>query len=336
MLAALIQADQKQIKSVQDQIARDTDAANVARNKALLDNKQLENANAINLALKDLQVSLLTLLKGPLEVINPILRFFADHLASVSTGLLVLGGILMAYKAYALSQVAMGKDTGGAMARLFGEWGRSPAKALWVRVVPGGGSLGDAGTPGGAGGPDDKGKGGKMAGAKMLGKGVAGIAGGFALDYAAEKAQESGNTTTSGVLDTASSGLTGFGMGSMALGALALLGAPLTGGASLALLAAATGGGLLAGGIANKDKLFGSSPNLTTATAAAESKPTEESDKSVASYQQRTADNSDRMIMILRELRDISLEHKEIDKGTAPYVVNTESGLKWQRGRQAN
>jgi hypothetical protein len=93
---------------------------------------------------------------------------------------------------------------------------------------------------------------------------------------------------------------------------------------------------LLAGGIANKDKLFGSSPNLTTATAAAESKPTEESDKSVASYQHRTADNSDRMIMILRELRDISLEHKEIDKGTAPYVVNTESGLKWQRGRQAN
>ena len=52
-------------------------------------------------------------------------------------------------------------------------------------------------------------------------------------------------------------------------------------------------------------------------------------------YQQRAAENSDKMLMILRELRDISMEHRDIDKGTAPYLVKTSTGgLEWHTRKE--
>ena len=106
--------------------------------------------------------------------------------------------------------------------------GSSPATALWVRIV-------GKGMPGAAGGAEDildkkdKNKpdttkpstegGGK---ASKLGKlanaakgGVGGLAGGLVLDYAADKARESGNEKTAAGLDIGSSALSGAGMGAM-------------------------------------------------------------------------------------------------------------------------
>lgn len=335
--AAQIQANRLQQQGAETAAGTAKIFKDIEANQKKQGDSQAKVAVDVELAMKKLGAEILALMAGPLVVTGEVLKVFAENIGKISVGLIVLGGILAAYKAYALSQAFQGANTmGGKMDALFGEWGRSPTKALWVRVVPGGGSLGGADTPGGGPGtPDEKGKGGKMAGAKILGKGVAGIAGGFALDYAAEKAQASGNTTTAGVLDTASSGLTGFGMGSMALGALALLGAPLTGGLSLGLLGLATAGGLGAGLYSNKDALFGSTPKLTAETAPTEPKTSEDAPKMVAGYQQRAAENSDKMLMILRELRDISMEHRDIDKGTAPYLVKTSTGgLEWHTRKE--
>lgn len=288
----------------------------IEANQTAQGKSQAKVAADVELAMKKLGAEILALMAGPLVVVGEVLKVFAENIGKISIGLLVLGGILAAYKAYALGQVVKGAvGTAGKIDALLGGWGHSPAKALWVRVVPGGGSLGGPEMPSGAGGPDDKGKGkgGKLgAGAKMLGKGVAGAVGGYALDQAAEYADKTGNPTTAGVLDTASSGLTGFGIGSMLLGAAALAGAPLTGGASLALLAGLSATGVGIGLMSNKEKLFGSSPKLTSDTATPASKPSEESPILVSSYQKRTAENSDRMILILRELTDIAKEQRDL------------------------
>jgi hypothetical protein len=273
----------------------------------------------VAIAMKQLGADILSLMAGPLVVAGEVLKVFAENIGKISVGLLVLGGILAAYKAYTLAQnVINASGTAGKMDALLGGWGHSPAKALWVRVVPGGGSLGGPDMPGGAGGPDDKGKGGKMgAGAKMLGKGVAGAVGGYALDQAAEYADKTSNPTTSGVLDTASSGLTGFGIGSMLLGAAALAGAPLTGGASLALLAGLSATGVGIGLMSNKEKLFGSSPNIERSSDAtpSETKLSEEQTSLVASYQKRSVENSDRLLLIMRELVDITRDQRDLIKG---------------------
>lgn len=279
---------------------------------------QAKVAADVELAVKKLGSEILALMAGPLVVVGEVLKVFAENIGKISIGLMVLGGILAAYKAYALSQVyksAVGPA--GKIDALLGGWGHSPAKALWVRVVPGGGSLGGPEMPGG-GGPDDKGKGGKLgAGAKMLGKGVAGMVGGYALDQAAEYADKTGNPTTAGALDTASSGLTGFGIGSMLLGAAALAGAPLTGGASLALLAGLSATGVGIGLMSNKEKLFGSSPNIERSSEAKPSEPTlsEEQSSLVASYQKRSVENSDRLLLIMRELIDITKDQRDLIKG---------------------
>ena len=279
---------------------------------------QAKVAADVELAVKQLGSEILALMAGPLVVVGEVLKVFAENIGKISIGLMVLGGILAAYKAYALSQVyksAVGPT--GKIDALLGGWGHSPAKALWVRVVPGGGSLGGPEMPGG-GGPDEKGKGGKLgAGAKMLGKGVAGMVGGYALDQAAEYADKTGNPTTAGALDTASSGLTGFGIGSMLLGAAALAGAPLTGGASLALLAGLSATGVGIGLMSNKEKLFGSSPNIERSNEAKPTEPTlsEEQSSLVASYQKRSVENSDRLLLIMRELIDITKDQRDLIKG---------------------
>ena len=279
---------------------------------------QAKVAADVELAVKQLGSEILALMAGPLVVVGEVLKVFAENIGKISIGLMVLGGILAAYKAYALSQVyksAVGPT--GKIDALLGGWGHSPAKALWVRVVPGGGSLGGPEMPGG-GGPDEKGKGGKLgAGAKMLGKGVAGMVGGYALDQAAEYADKTGNPTTAGALDTASSGLTGFGIGSMLLGAAALAGAPLTGGASLALLAGLSATGVGIGLMSNKEKLFGSSPNIERSSESKPSEPTlsEEQSSLVASYQKRSVENSDRLLLIMRELIDITKDQRDLIKG---------------------
>ena len=102
--------------------------------------------------------------------------------------------------------------------------GSTPMNPLFVTIVKGPGGAGSGGTPD----LPDKSKpdttkpstgGGK---ASKLGKlanaakgGVGGLAGGLVLDYAADKARESGNEKTAAGLDIGSSALSGAGMGAM-------------------------------------------------------------------------------------------------------------------------
>jgi hypothetical protein len=104
--------------------------------------------------------------------------------------------------------------------------GSSPLNPLYVVIVKGGaGGAGggledllDRGKKGGGPKPSTGGAGklGKLAkGANMLKGGVGGLVGGLALDYAADKARESGNTKTAAGLDIGSSALSGAGTGAM-------------------------------------------------------------------------------------------------------------------------
>lgn len=100
------------------------------------------------------------------------------------------------------------------------------------------------------------GKGGKLL---KLGKGLAGglggLLGGFALDYASEKAEAAGHTKTAGALSTASYAATGAGLGAM-----------------LGPVGAAIGGvaGAAYGLYQNKEKIFGASTSSASGKGAGE------------------------------------------------------------------
>jgi hypothetical protein len=330
MLMALEQADQKKIDSVQTQIAEDAKAAAVSKG---LTKQQVDDATAVAQAMKELGVEILSLMKGPLEVVSPVLKFFAENIGKISILLLGLGGILAAYKAYALGKAVLGDAAkGGRIDALFGQWGHSPAKALWVRVVPGGGSLGGADVPGGAGGPEGKGKGGKM---KMAGK----LLGGAVLAYeaydawstisSAEQASKKGEISNAeankqsgaavgGLAGMWAGGALGAGFGSAFAGVGAIPGAII--------------GGLLGGiGVSSLGGLIGKSLSSDEKKKQIDQPNVEEPPALVTSYQKRTADNSDKMILILKEMKDIAQAQKDL----AEWVPTSDGkgGLKWNKRR---
>ena len=183
------------------------------------------------------------------DLLGPAIKWATEMIATMSKGLaflitgfnnlsleakLLVAGIaaLVLWKSKELiaEKLAMAKDKASdAISKAKGMVpGSSPATALWVRIV-------GKGMPGAAGGAEDildkkdKNKpdttkpstegGGK---ASKLGKlanaakgGVGGLAGGLVLDYAADKARESGNEKTAAGLDIGSSALSGAGMGAM-------------------------------------------------------------------------------------------------------------------------
>jgi hypothetical protein len=328
MLNAMADADRRGINSLQAQITRDNEAAKLS----LVTNKQVENASAVNLALKDIQVSLITLLKGPLEIINPILKWVAEHLAIVSTGLLVLGGILAAYKAYALGKEVLGAaGKGNRIDALFGEWGHSQAKGLWVKVVPGfSGQIGRSGGGSGAAGAAAAGAGAAAAGAGAAGAGAAtgrlaklgaaAIPGmGAAADaMLAKDAADQGKTTAAWLYGLA-------GATNLAGAAADLTGVGAVAGVPLGIISAGlTGLGMVAEMVSSGDKKQENSVTQSEQESSASS-------PLVTSYQKRTAENSDRMILILRELTDIARAQKE----SAEWVptVDSKGVLNWNKRR---
>ena len=327
MLNAMADADRRGINSLQAQITRDNEAAKLS----LVTNKQVEDASAVNLALKDIQVSLITLLKVPLEIINPILKTVAEYFAFVSTGLLVLGGILAAYKAYALGKEVLAAVPGNRLVALFGEWGHSQAKGLWVKVVPGfSGQIGRSGGGSGAAGAAATGAEVTAAGASAASAGAAtgrlaklgrvvlpGI--GAAADaMLAKDAADQGKTTAAWLYGLASAtNLAGAFADSTGVGAVA--GVPLD-----IISVGLTGLGMVAEMVSSGDKKQENSVTQSEQESSASS-------PLVTSYQKRTAENSDRMILILRELTDIARAQKE----SAEWVptVDSKGVLNWNKRR---
>jgi len=181
------------------------------------------------------------------DLLSPAIKWATEMIATMSKGLaflitgftelnlgakLLVAGIaaLVLWKSKELiaEKLAMAKDkASSAISKAKGMVpGSTPLNPLFVTIVKGVGGAG-----GGSNMPDlpDKNKpdttkpstggGGK---ASKLGKlanaakgGIGGLAGGLVLDYAADKARESGNEKTAAGLDIGSSALSGAGMGAM-------------------------------------------------------------------------------------------------------------------------
>ena len=179
------------------------------------------------------------------DLLSPAIKWATEMIATMSKGLaflitgfnnlsleakLLVAGItaLVLWKSKELiaEKLAMAKDkASSAISKAKGMVpGSTPLNPLFVTIVKGPGGAGSGGTPD----LPDKSKpdttkpstgGGK---ASKLGKlanaakgGVGGLAGGLVLDYAADKARESGNEKTAAGLDIGSSALSGAGMGAM-------------------------------------------------------------------------------------------------------------------------
>jgi hypothetical protein len=308
-LSVLAQTRRNEITTIEQQIAFDKKAMEAS--KAPTD-QQVKDATAVALAMKNLGTEILALMKGPLEAVSPVLKIFAENIGKISILLLGLGGILALYKAYTLGQNVRAAPIGEKMTTLFGGWGKSPTNALWVRVVPGGGSLSAPDLPGGGKGKEPEGKGGKAAGS--LKGGLGGVVAGLTLGVASDIATNSGMEKTGAGLDIASQAAAFAGTGAL-LGSIV----PFVGTALGAGIGGVLGAGL--GLYQNSGALFGSSPNIdksSEVTPTTETKLSQEQTSLVASYQKRSAENSDRMLLIMRELTEITREHRDIVKIRPP------------------
>ena len=239
-LAAMNKAKNQEIKSDADARAQ-LEQVQAEQRKRMADSQAKQMAET-DKAFKEIGQSTNDLLSPAIKWATEMIATMSKGLAFLITGFnnlsleakLLVAGIaaLVLWKSKELiaEKLAMAKDKASdAISKAKGMVpGSSPATALWVRIV-------GKGMPGAAGGAEDildkkdKNKpdttkpstegGGK---ASKLGKlanaakgGVGGLAGGLVLDYAADKARESGNEKTAAGLDIGSSALSGAGMGAM-------------------------------------------------------------------------------------------------------------------------
>lgn len=297
-------------------------ASRAALNKRIEDEQaaqaasQASEASAVTVALKKLGAEILSFFEVPLAFMGSVTKRVAENLVLFGGSLLVIGGILAAWKGYTLGQAARATTGGLANARdaLFGGFGRSKEKPLWVQVVPGGGRLDRQQRQDQRGGNRGGGNTGGGGGGNVLGAlkgGLGGVLAGITLGVAADAFKSNGMEKTGAGLDIASQAASFAGTGAL----LGALGGPL--GAAIGGIA----GGVIGTGIGlyqNSGTLFGSTPNIekSSETKLSEPKLSEEQTSLVASYQKRTSENSDRMILILRELIDISREQNALIKGS--------------------
>lgn len=238
-LAAATKAKNQDIKSDADARAQ-LEQVQAEQRKRMADSQAKQMAET-DKAFKEIGQAINDLLAPAIKWATEMITTMSKGLAFIITGFnelslgtkLLVAGItaLVLWKSKELiaEKMAMAKDkASSAISKAKGMVpGSTPMNPLFVTIVKGG--AGGAG-----GGLDDlldKGKDGKGGGTKpstggggggKLGKlanaakgGVGGLVGGLALDYAADKARESGNTKTAAGLDIGSSALSGAGMGAM-------------------------------------------------------------------------------------------------------------------------
>jgi len=240
-LSAMNKAKNQEIKSDADARAQ-LEQVQAEQRKRMADSQAKQMAET-DKAFKEIGQAINDLLAPAIKWATEMITTMSKGLAFIITGFnelslgakLLVAGItaLVLWKSKELiaEKLAAAKDkAASAISKAKGMVpGSSPETALWVRIVgkgmpgaAGGGleDLLDKGKDGKGGGtkPSSGGGGklGKLAkGANMLKGGVGSLVGGLALDYAADKARESGNTKTAAGLDIGSSALSGAGMGAM-------------------------------------------------------------------------------------------------------------------------
>ena len=235
-LAAMNKAKNQEIKSDADARAQ-LEQVQAEQRKRMADSQAKQMAET-DKAFKETGQAINDLLGPAIKWATEMIATMSKGLAFIITGFteLHIGLKLLIAAAAALAlwkgkeliaeKLAMAKDkASSAISKAKGMVpGSTPLNPLFVTIVKGPGGAGSGGTPD----LPDKSKpdttkpstgGGK---ASKLGKlanaakgGVGGLAGGLVLDYAADKARESGNEKTAAGLDIGSSALSGAGMGAM-------------------------------------------------------------------------------------------------------------------------
>ena len=326
MLNAITLANQRGITSAQQQIEFDQKAAAASFE---LTRKQIDDANAVSKAMKELGTAILAGLIGPITFLTPILRTLADNFTLVVGSLIAAGTLLASYLKFLRMSGTTGGAAGGTLTSIFGTRGHYPTKPLYVQVV--GGSV-PGGTREGAGGAG----GGKFNWKGFL-KGTAAIAAittAMQIPGLISKRGEYDDAVAAGTMtaDQAAKAKGGD-IGGLAGGALLGIGATLAAGALLAPFTAGmsvpaawalTGGvGLVAGGVgmAAGDSLGRS---VGSSVSGASSEPSPEA-ATIKERELRTAatsaSSSEKMVLLLAEIRDVMTEHRDITKGIKQFAV---------------
>lgn len=288
MLAQLTLARDRQINSIEDQIKFDQSAGENQRRQ-----KESEATNAAEVAktLKDLGTSILSGLLPVVKTLTPALQFMADHIKTTALIIGGLAGAVLAFKSFLGAGGSAGKLEG--LVKVFGEYGHSQVKPLWVRDWKDGAGIGRASTPASntpAGG-SSSGRGGYSVG-RTAGLGI----GGLALGAAGNVATESGYERTGALFDI---GATALDYAAIA-GPIALALGPETLGLSIPViegLAAATGA--VVGTVRNWEKLM------------APSKDNEKPAK-ISYADQKLIDEINRLTKLQEESNRLAKEHKAI------------------------
>ena len=340
MLNAITLANERGITSAQQQIDFDNKAAAVSFE---LTKSQVNDANLVSKAMKDLGTAILANLIGPITFLTPILKTLAENFTLVVGSLIAAGALLATYMTYLKqSGGSMGGGAAGGLSTLFGTRGHWPNKPLYVQVV--GGSIPGVTPPEGAGGG---GAGGKFNWKGFL-KGtavVAAVTTAMQIPGLISKRGEYDDAVKSGKMSADEAAKAkGGDIGGLAGGALLGIGATLAAGALLAPFTAGmsvpaafalTGGvGLVAGGVGmaagdSLGKSIGSSVSGASSEPSAQEEIAKERETRIAAT---SASSSEKMVLLLAEIRDVMSEHRDITKGIKAYqATDPLSGSKsWQ------